>query len=221
MHNATLGDALRSSMETTCIILLKFAQFYHIWESILFIIYGIDKKSLRITVLSMNHFVALSCGCSRACKWQTVHLHRPKWLLNECRMILQFVEWQCCDLLNNDHSSDAILNSLQITWTWDWKTIGWRRLTSGNLLNGVELISLNCFQKCPTCWMAYFNIQCCLTFVEQDRSGNILEQPMLNHGTTCSFTTALFFCMKTSNKGFVTLKISSGFCKKKFKDFSI
>ena len=49
-----------------------------------------------------------------------------KWLLNECR--------QCCDLLKNDHSLDAILNSFQITWTWDWKTIGWRLLTSGRLV---------------------------------------------------------------------------------------
>ena len=126
-----------------------------------------------------------------------------KWLLNECR--------QCCDLLKNDHSLDAILNSFQITWTWDWKTIVWRLLTSGNLFNGIDLISFNCFQESPTGWTAYFILQRCLTFVEQERQHCWSTSVELWDN---SFTTDLFFCMKTPNKGFVTLKISSGFCEK-------
>ena len=188
-------------MET--IILLNMHSF--IWESILFILCGTDKKSLRITVLSINHFDALLCGYSWACRRQTVHRHRAK-------VIAQRMPTISCDLLKNDHSLDAILNSFHITWTWDWKTIGWRLLTSGNLFNGIDLISFNCFQESPTGWTAYFNLQRCLTLVEQERQHCWSTSVELRDN---SFTIDLFFCMKTSNKGFVTLKISSGFCKKK------
>lgn len=83
-----MADALRSSMET--IILLNMHSF--IWESILFILYGTDKKSLRITVLSINHFDALLCGYSWACRWQTVHGHRAKVIAQRMPTMLRLVK---------------------------------------------------------------------------------------------------------------------------------
>ena len=151
----------------------------------------------------MNHFDALLCGYSWACRWQTVHWHRGKVIAQRMPTML----W----LVKKLSFFNAILNSFQVTWTWDWKTIGWRLLTSGNLFNGIDLISFYCFQESPTGWTAYFILQRCLTFVEQEWQHCWSTSVELWDN---SFTTDLFFCMKTPNKGFVTLKISSGFCKK-------
>lgn len=195
-----MADALRSSMET--IILLNMHSF--IWESILFILYGTDKKSLRITVLSINHFDALLCGYSWACRWQTVHWHRAKVIAQRMPTMLRLVKKRSFFRRHIEFLPHHVNVRL--------KTIGWRLLTSGNLFNGIDLISFNYFQEIPTGWTAYFNLQRCLTLVEQERQHCWSTSVELWDN---SFTIDLFFCMKTSNKDFVTLKISSGFCKKK------
>ena len=135
-------------------------------------------------MLSINHFDALLCGYSWACRWQTVHWHRGKVIAQRMPTMLRPAKKRSFFRRHIEFLPNHVNVRLENDWLAPfnkWQLVQWNRshffqllsresnrlnglfhsrlLTSGNLFNGIDLISFYCFQESPTGWTAYFILQ--------------------------------------------------------------